>query len=116
MAVPLFLGLVLAIQANGAILAGTVRNESTGETIPGALVTLADLNRAVTTDASGRYTLTDVPAGPQHLSIRAIGYQSRTLHALVPGAGRLTIDVSLRAAPVHLPSLEVRGNLAVRGL
>jgi hypothetical protein len=82
----------------------------------GAVVTLADLDRAVATGADGRYVLSRVPAGPQHLTLRAIGYVPRMLHALVPQHGELRIDVSLRPLPFRLPAIEVRSPATLRGL
>ncbi|HET8622585.1 MAG TPA: TonB-dependent receptor [Gemmatimonadales bacterium] len=116
-------GLLLALQApqaapasSGATLAGEVRNGATGDPLPGALVTLLDLDRIATADSVGRYRFPDVPAGPQHLSFRLIGYVPRTLHALVPAAGELTIHVALEPAPLRLPTVEVRPPIAIRGL
>ena len=74
----------------------------TGLPLAGAAVALSDLSRTGTADTDGRYLLTDLPPGPQHISVRFIGYAPRVLHALVPSEGRLEIDVALRrdAAPV----------------
>ena len=105
-----------ATQATQASLTGVVRDGETGAPIVGAVVALTDLDRAGTTDAAGRYVLTEVPAGPQHLSVHFIGYTPRTLHALVPREGRLELDITLRAEPLHLPTLEVRPPVALRGL
>lgn len=115
---PLVLGAVkalLAVQAVQATIAGTVRDGETGTPIAGALVALTDLERATATDADGRYILEDVPAGPRHITVRFIGYDQRTLHALVPREGRLEINVSLQPKPVHLPTIVVRPRVIIRG-
>jgi hypothetical protein len=116
-------GLLLALQAPqaapaspAAALVGEVRNAATGDPLPGALVTLLDLDRIATADSAGRYRFRDVPAGPQHVSFRLIGYTPRTLHALVPAAGEVTINVALEPAPLRLPTVEVRPPIALRGL
>src|SRR5687767_8678389 len=65
--------ILLAVQATQATVAGTVRDEETGEPLAGAVVTLIDLDRATTTNADGRYVLQQVPPGPQHITFRFIG-------------------------------------------
>src|SRR5512143_3706241 len=89
------LHLLLLIQAAQATVAGTIRDQDTGEALAGAIVALPDLTRTAVTDATGRYVLAAVPAGPQHLTVRFLGHAGRTLHALVPSTGRLELDISL---------------------
>lgn len=108
--------ILLAVQAAQATVVGTVRDGETGEPLAGALVVLTDLDRAVATDADGRYVLGGVPPGPQHLAFRFIGYSARTLHALVPREGVLEINASLRPEPIPLEALEVRPLVSVRGV
>jgi hypothetical protein len=107
---------LFAVQTPPATLLGTVRDGATGAPIPGAVVSLTDAQRAVLTDELGRYALPDVPAGPQHLSVRAESYVERTLHALVPRDGELVVDVSLRPDPIRLEALVIRPPLALRGV
>lgn len=107
---------LLALQATGATVVGTVRDRATGEPLPGAVVALTDLDRITTTDAWGRYELRAVPSGPQHLTARSIGYTERTLHALVPRDGVLEINVSLHPEPIAIEALEVRPRIPVRGV
>ena len=105
-----------AAQVIQATVAGVVRDEETGRPLAGAVVALTDLNRHTGTDVMGRYVLRQVPAGPQHITVRFIGHAPRTLHALVPRDGQLEINVSLRAQPVRLPTVEVRAPVVVRGV
>jgi hypothetical protein len=110
------LKLVLAVQASQAAVAGTIRDGESGEPLSGAVVTLTDVDRATVADSAGRYRLSAVPPGPQHLSVKRIGYSPRTFHALVPGQGELEIDLSLHPVPLQLPTIVVRSTVAVRGL
>ncbi len=110
------LNLLLAMQAPPVTITGTVRDAATGEPIVQAAVHLTDLHRTTTTDGSGRYVLRDVPPGPQHISVRVIGYEQRTLHALVPREGMLEINIALEPKPVMLPAVEVRSQVPVRGV
>ena len=106
-------GILFAMQ--GAVV-GTVRDGSTGTPLAGAVVALPDAERTTTTSAEGRYALHNVPPGPHHLTVRMIGYAPRSLHALVAPAGRLEINVSLRAVPVRLRTINVNAPVVLRGL
>lgn len=109
--------LLLLFQAAQATVVGVVQGGEARLPLAGAVVALPDLNRVTTTDAAGRYLLRNVPAGPQHITIRFIGHAPHTLHALVPSDGRLEINVSLRAEPYRLPTLDVPSDLVdIRGL
>ena len=108
--------ILLLAQTPQASIAGVVRDAESGVSLADAMVALPDLNRSVTTDSLGRYRFHDLPAGPQHLTVRRIGYALRTLHAFVPDQGLLEIDISLQPVPMHLPGLVVRSPAALRGL
>jgi len=108
--------ILFAMQAAQATVAGTVRDEETGEPLAGAVVVMPDLNRITATDEGGRYVLLDVPPGPQHIMVRLVGHAQRALHALVPGRGQLDINVSLRSEPIRLGTIEVRTPLSLPGL
>jgi hypothetical protein len=108
--------ILLALQAGPATLVGTVRDGESGQPLSGVLVALTDLDRAVLTDSAGRYGLHAVPAGPQHITVRLLGYGKRTLHALVPREGQLEINIALSPEPIPLRALDVRRVVAVRGV
>ena len=105
-----------AAAPDAAVLAGVVQDAESGEPLAGAAVSLPELDRGTTTGPDGGYVLSNVPPGPQHITIRLIGYAPRTLHALVPPTGRLEINVGLEARPLLLRSLDVRAPVTVRGL
>ena len=107
---------VLAVQAGQPAVAGTIRDGESGVPLSGAVVTLTDADRSVVTDAGGRYRLGATDAGPQHLSVKRIGYEPRTVHALIPGDGVLRLDLSLSPRPLRLPTIVVRSSVAIRGL
>ena len=96
------------LQAGGATVTGVVRNAESEQPLVGAVVVMTDDQRSTLTDAMGRYVLRDVTAGPHHLSIRALGFGVRTLHALAPTAGVLDLNVSLTPIHTRLATLVVR--------
>jgi hypothetical protein len=108
--------ILFAIQAGQATVAGTVWDEETGDPLAGAIVALPDLSRSTATDVAGRYVLSEVPPGPQHITVRFIGHAQRAMHALVPSIGQLEINVSLRAQPLRLGTIVVRPPVHIRGL
>ena len=109
------LEIAFAAQAMQADVVGTVRSADTGEPVVNASVAMPDLGRIAITDSAGRYVMRQVPAAPQHVRVRALGYAPRTIHALVPHTGVLEIDVSLARIPYSLPAVAVRPSVAARG-
>ena len=107
---------VLAVQAGQPAVAGTIRDGESGAALSGAVVTLTDDDREVVTDTGGRYRLDATLAGPQHLSVKRIGYEPRTVHAIIPGDGVLQLDLSLHPVPLRLPTIVVHSVVAIRGL
>jgi hypothetical protein len=116
MAVLAAVKMLLLLQATQPTVAGTIRDGESGEPLAHAIVTLADLDRSVVSDTSGRYSFFSVPPGPQHLTVRRVGYAPWTLDALVPGEGELAINIALRPVPMQLPAIVVRSTVTLRGL
>lgn len=110
------MAVAIAFQGEAATLVGTVRDAASGRPIPGAIVALLDLDRSVVADESGRYQIRQVGSGPQHITVRSIGFAPRTLHALVPPDGRLEINIALQRDPIRLPALEVRAAPVIPGV
>jgi hypothetical protein len=106
---------VLALQSPGGSVSGAIIDATTGEPLAGAVVSLTDLDRAVSADERGRYHLGAVPPGPQHLTARYLGYAPRTVHALVPRKGDVEISIALARVPMTLAAVNVRPRVPVRG-
>lgn len=109
------IALLLAAQVAQAGVGGTVRDELSGAPLSGALVTLAELDLQVVTDGEGRFRFVGLPPGPHHISFVRDGFGGRTLHALVPRAGVVELNVALRPEPVELEGLLVAPRMAIRG-
>src|SRR6185436_19953819 len=108
--------ILLLAQAMQGTVAGRVWDAETAQPVPGAVVTLPELNRTAAADDSGRYVLRGIPAGPHRITIRFMGYAPRTLEALVPDRGPVEIDFWLLPEPVRIHSMDVHAPVVLRGL
>ena len=83
--------------------------DSTGATIPNAIVSLTDLTtnkvRHTTTNAEGQFTFADVPSDPQILAIEKSGFESFTQ--------RVSLPSNPIAATLHMATLSE--SVVVRG-
>ncbi|HEY8396907.1 MAG TPA: SusC/RagA family TonB-linked outer membrane protein [Flavihumibacter sp.] len=75
----LLLSLILAysLQAQERNVTGKVTDAKDGSPIAGATVTVKGSSRAVSTDADGTFTLTNVPATARTLVITSVGFSSQ---------------------------------------
>src|SRR5690606_22057484 len=105
--------LALAVQLPGqaGVVRGEIRSEETGEVIAGATVEVVGSHPllASASDAAGRYTLLEVPAGRRTLRARRVGYAPFELDVVVPPGREVEIDISLRMTPIVLAPVEVGG-------
>jgi subtilisin family serine protease len=74
-------------------ITGSVTDAKDGSPMVGA--TVSDGTRAATTDAFGRYTIVDVPAGSYQVVASKAGYESLTSTATVVPGGTATLNFSL---------------------
>ncbi len=88
-----------------ATLSGTVRESESSGTLADATVTIG--NRTANTDASGRFTLSDLPIGAATVKVERTGYQA-TEEALTFTAGANSHDFLLSPKEIY-----VLGSIAV---
>lgn len=86
----------ITLVSSSGTITGAVQNSS-GAAIAGASVGYG--GGTATTDASGSYTLTGVPAGTVQLVASASGFQSVTQSVTVNGGATTTANFTLAAAP-----------------
>ena len=86
---------------------GRVRDQASGQPVPGATVTVAGTTLGATTNEQGAFLLPRVPGGAQSVVVRRIGYQRRTV-ALAP-AGDASVDVALVRDVLQLEASVVTG-------
>jgi len=84
-----------------------VHDERTKNPLPGVTVAISALGIGAATDADGRATLPDVPAGPQRVQFSSIGYASRTVAFTLPQAGDAPALVELEPSSLELQGVVV---------
>jgi outer membrane receptor for ferrienterochelin and colicins len=98
------------LPALAAAQSGTVRGTVTGASgnaIAGARVTLLNSRASTSTDASGAFVLTGVPAGAASLRVTHLGYQSATAQTTVGEGAEASVSVRLVEASVQLDAVVV---------
>jgi len=104
LATSLIAGLALAAgslyaQATGSI-AGSVTSTATGNALQGAVVSIPKLNRSVLTDESGRFLITEVPAGATEVVVSYTGFTEGRQQVSVGGGTAAQVDLQLKTADV----------------
>jgi TonB-dependent starch-binding outer membrane protein SusC len=97
----------LVAQGPTGTVTGRVIDGATLQPLEGVTVTIAE--RGALTRADGRYLIVGVPAGPQTLRARVIGYAEASLSVVVQADQTLTVDVVLSAQALELQDLVVIG-------
>jgi outer membrane receptor protein involved in Fe transport len=91
-------------------LAGRITETSTGEPIPGAVVTIPVLRLGGQTDESGRYTINGIAPGTYQVRISHVGHQGATREGIVISAGATaTLNASLKSEALKTKTVEVSG-------
>jgi hypothetical protein len=84
-----------------AVVRGSVKDPS-GAVIPGASVTIynpvSGFERTASTDASGGFTINNVPFNPYHLTVSATGFAPRTQDVDVKSGVPIDLNISLELA------------------
>ena len=95
-------------QGGTGTVAGTVLDEQTGRPLSDVVVTVNGTARRAVTDAAGRFTLTQVPAGPRTVNASRPGY-SGTAAVTVAAGQEATVTLRLRPAGVQLQGVVAVG-------
>ena len=78
------------IFAQGGKISGTVIEKDTEEPLAGVTVFINSIQRGVTTDSEGRYTLLSVPSGSYEMSFSFIGFATQKVQSVLVNNGRTT--------------------------
>ena len=101
----IFFTLPLMLWAQSVTVTGTVKDAGTGEALAGANVVVEGTSMGAATDASGSFTINNVPTGSK-VTASMIGYGSQTLSA---GAN---LNFTLEGEAVEMTGLEVLASRA----
>lgn len=95
-------------QQNGTIRGRVVDGDKLS--LPGATVLITSLNKGTVTDSYGYFTLTNVPAGSQEVSVSYIGYLPAVSTVKVETNRTAIVDFELKAG-IELSEVTVTGQL-----
>jgi hypothetical protein len=94
-------GFLKAQGSNAVTVSGTVKDPS-GAVIPGAIVTIynpvSGFTREADTDASGSFSIPNVPFNPYHMTVAATGFAPLTQDLDVKSAVPLNLNIALELA------------------
>ena len=88
---------------------GTVTRAGEGTALPSVSVTVQTTGQSTVTGTDGKYTLRRVPAGPQTIVFRWLGYRPTDAEASVEAGSTTTVDAALEPVTVALTELVVVG-------
>lgn len=108
---PLALVLGVALHAQGAgTLTGRVIDTRTNLALGGARVTVVGTGLVTYADASGNYSLSNVPAGAQSIEFSYVGYEDVRQAASI-GAGETRLDGAFGSEAVRMQAFVIDGSL-----
>ena len=97
-----------AAQETGTVT-GTVTRSGEGSTLPSVSVTVKGTGLSTITAPDGKYTLRRVPAGPQTIVFRWLGYSPIETPVDVAAGSTTTVDAALEPVALALTELVVEG-------
>ena len=97
-----------AAQETGTVT-GTVTRAAEGSALSSVSVSVEATGQSTVTGADGKYTLRRVPAGPQTIVFRWLGYRPSNVDVTVEAGGTVTADAALEAVTVSLGEIVVQG-------
>lgn len=92
-----------------SIIAGTVYDTQTGETIPGANVFLEGTGKGAPTNADGMYSLTNVQPGDYEITASLMGYKKVTKEISVGSDEQIKMDFELSPNALTMDEVVVSG-------
>ncbi len=106
--VALAAGSVATVQAQTGTISGTVTGEG-GQPISGAQIALVGTGLGTLANASGKYTIVNVPAGQYRIRAQMIGNRPVEDPVTVTGGSTITHDFTLKKQAISLDEVVVTG-------
>lgn len=88
-------------------LSGAITDKTSGETLPGVMLSFTDLKRSAISDEKGAYHFDNLPQGTYLLEIRYTGYETQTSQVQVHGATHL--DIAMNNAVTEFNEVVITG-------
>jgi iron complex outermembrane receptor protein len=88
---------------------GTVTRAGEGAALSSVSVTVQSTGQSTVTGADGKYTLRRVPAGPQTIVFRWLGYRPNQVDVTVPANSSVTADAGMEQVTIALSEIVVEG-------
>ncbi|HTY60405.1 MAG TPA: TonB-dependent receptor, partial [Bacteroidota bacterium] len=102
------LGASLACAGTNGSVEGTVRDEKTGEPLPGVNVVVIEVQAGTSTDTAGRFILRNIRSGSYSIRFSHVGYTTRLVRGvLIDPDRRMVVDVRLQSSDVSLEEVVV---------
>jgi iron complex outermembrane receptor protein len=95
-------------QETGTV-AGTVTRAEGGSPLSSVSVSVEGSGQTTVTGTDGKYTLRRVPAGPQRIVFRWLGYRPTQVDVTVEAGATVTADAGLEAVTISLGEIVVEG-------
>ncbi|HET7426090.1 MAG TPA: TonB-dependent receptor, partial [Gemmatimonadales bacterium] len=99
----------LAIAQETGTVTGTVTRATENGPLSSVSVSVQGTGQSTVTGADGRYTLRRVPAGPQRIVFRWLGYRPTQVDVTVEAGATVTADAALEAVTISLAEIVVEG-------
>jgi len=96
-------------QATTGTVAGRITRAGESTPLAGVAVSVPGTGLAASTANDGRYQMRGVPAGPQTVQIRLVGFKPVTTTVTVTANGTVTVDAALQTSPIQLGDVVVQG-------
>jgi TonB-linked SusC/RagA family outer membrane protein len=96
---------LLPVQVGQAQQTGTIAGTVTAQDavgLPRATIVVLGTQRSAETDATGRYSIEDVPLGSQRLRVRLLGYTPADTTVVVEADQQTLVDFRLHASAIEL--------------
>ncbi|HET9040068.1 MAG TPA: carboxypeptidase-like regulatory domain-containing protein, partial [Gemmatimonadales bacterium] len=99
----------IALAQETGTVTGTVTRAAEGAALSSVSVNVESTGQSTVTGADGKYTLRRVPAGPQRIIFRWLGYRPTQVDVTVEAGSTVTADASLEAVTISLGEIVVQG-------
>ena len=87
---------------------GVITDEN-GVTVPGATVSIKELNKGTVSDFDGKFTLVDVAEGTHNVLVSFIGYANVEKEVTIIAEGTVTLNVTMNSESTELEEVLITG-------